>query len=274
MKNLVEDGQISLFDMIKPLEPEKELKVTSEDIERVLLFKHGLGYIEARIKVYNHFISNNNNCSDRFLKEVYGTCGKINGKDSKGIGYSDTYMETGIEISKGKIALFMPWNYIALKISLLIRDNKFLTNEEKVKYGLIKVKENKAVTPYNTIVDKYKKDCRFIVLGKHGLMVHMKNKAMFFTQDGKMKDEIDSTYIPPKPLGKILVDNIGYSDRIIKTEKQENSFAKGEKVKVNFEGKERAGIVHSIYNEGNTINVLFKDKNCVQPWYKNYVRKD
>ena len=71
-----------------------------------------------------------------------------------------------------------------------------------------------------------------------------------------------------------MVDNIGYSDRIIKTEKQENSFAKCEKVKVDFEGKERAGIVHSIYNEGNTINVLFKDKNCVQPWYKDYVRKD
>ena len=270
MKNIVVEGQISLFDLPIIDTKVEEFKITDEEITEVLLNHY-------KKHIYLHFINEPYN-NALFLKDAYGIGGE-HGHVLKNFKWSDVDTDSnGLRITKEegnkKAEITLNWSQVSKRIEKLIKDDKYLTKEEKVKYGLIKVKENKAVTPYNTIVDKYKKDCRFIVLGKHGLMVHMKNKAMFFTQDGKMKDEIDSTYIPPKPLGKILVNNIGYSDRIIKTEKQENSFAKGEKVKVNFEGKERAGIVHSIYNEGNTINVLFKDKNCVQPWYKDYVRKD
>ena len=108
MKIAVEEGQISLFDLPMETTPKEVFKITEEDRQRVIMFNYGLGYVEAKIRVYKSFISNNNSCSDRFLKEAYGTCGKINGKDSKGIGYSDTYMENGIEIAKGEIKTFMP----------------------------------------------------------------------------------------------------------------------------------------------------------------------
>lgn len=55
--------------------------------------------------------------------------------------------------------------------------------------------------------------------------------------------------------------------------KKEKSFSKGQKVIVCYEGKKQAGEVWSIYNDGNTINVLFKDKMQIQPWYKGYVER-
>lgn len=138
MKIAVEAGQICLFDLPINIEPEEDPEITNEDIQRVLMFEYGLGCIEDRIKIYKNFISNNNHCSEEFLKEVFGTSGIINGKDSKGNMYSDRYGEYGISIYKGERKLFMPWAYVNTEISLLIRDNIYLSDEEKEKYGLIK----------------------------------------------------------------------------------------------------------------------------------------
>lgn len=115
-----------------------EGEITDEDVQRVLMFNYGLGDMKARIKVYNHFVSNDNSCSNEFLKEVFGTSGSIRGKDSKGIGYSDNYMENGIEIEKSGMKRFMPWEYIETELSLLIRDNIYINDEEKLKYGINK----------------------------------------------------------------------------------------------------------------------------------------
>lgn len=123
---------------IDSIESTEEVEITDEDEQRVLMFKHGIGDMKSRIKVYNHFVSNDNSCSNEFLKEVFGTSGSIRGKDSKGIGYSDNYMENGIEIEKSGIKRFMPWEYIETELSLLIRDNIYINDEEKLKYGINK----------------------------------------------------------------------------------------------------------------------------------------
>ncbi len=114
-------------------------EINDEDIQRVLMFKHGLGSIEKRIKVYKNFLSNGYKCicSKEFLKDAYGTSGSIRGKTSKGIRYSDNYKENGIEIEKGKVKMFMPWISINVELYKLIRNNIFLTYEEKKKYGLL-----------------------------------------------------------------------------------------------------------------------------------------
>lgn len=218
-------------------------KITEEDRQRVLMFNYGLGYVEAKIRVYKNFISNNNSCSDRFLKEAYGTCGKINGKDSKGIGYSDTYMENGIEIAKGEIKTFMPWNYINHKLyELIIKKDIFLTDEEKVKYGLVKE------TPV----------------------------------PNKSKEEINSNYIPKNPLGEVLVDNIGtYKKSTVldnkvtkvasKSTEMDIKLTKGQAVKVCLGDKERAGEVWRLQSNG-CISVYFKDTNSIGTYPRKFIK--
>lgn len=194
----------------------ENFKIDSEDIERVLMFKHGIGSVEKRIKVYKNFISNGCKaiCSKEFLKETYGTSGSIRGKTSKGIRYSDNYKENGIEIEKGEIKLFMPWLSINIELHKLIKNNIFLTDEEKVKYGLVKEtpvpnKPKEENNDIDKIIKHYKDTCRFIVKGEYGLMVHMKGEAMFYDFTGKLKSKVNSNFIPPKPLGEVLIDNIG-----------------------------------------------------------------
>lgn len=47
---------------------------------------------------------------------------------------------------------------------------------------------------------------------------------------------------------------------------------KGEKVEVVVENKILTGEVWSIYNDGDTVNVLLSN-NKIQPWYRGFVRK-
>lgn len=138
-KLIKEDRYLTKEEKIK-YELYENFKIDSEDIERVLMFKHGIGSVKKRIKVYKNFISNGYKaiCSEEFLKETYGTSGSIRGKTSKGIRYSDNYKENGIEIEKGEIKLFMPWLSINIELHKLIKNNIFLTDEEKKKYGLVK----------------------------------------------------------------------------------------------------------------------------------------
>ena len=258
-------------------------EINDEDEQRVLMFKHGLGDSEARKRVYKNFISNNN-CSEEFLKEAYGTSGKINGKDSKGIGYSDTYMKNGIEIAKGEIKTFMPWNYINHKLyELIIKKDIFLTDDEKKKYGL--VEEN---TEIDKIIQHYKDTCKFIVKGKYGVMIHLNNKAFFYGYDGK-KTSIDSSFVPPNPLGTVLVDNIGaYKENMVldkkvtkvdskstemdkKITESDIKFTKGQSVKVCAYGKERLGEVWRLQSNG-CISVLFKDTNSIGAYPKKFIK--
>ena len=272
----------------------EEFKITDEDEQRVLMFNYGLGYVEAKIRVYKNFISNNNSCSKEFLKQAYGTCGKINGKDSKGIGYSDTYMENGIEIAKGEIKTFMPWNYINHKLyELIIKKDIFLTYEEKKKYGLVKEtpvsnKPKEENAEIDKIIKHYKDTCKFIVKGEHGVMIHLNNKAFFYGYDGK-KTSINSSFVPHKPLGTVLVDNIGaYKENTVfdkkvtkvdskikemdkKITESDIKFTKGQDVKVCLGGKERTGEVWRLQSNG-CISVYFKDTNSIGAYPIKFIK--
>ena len=296
IKKLIKENRYLTNEEKIKYELNEVFKITEEDRQRVLMFNYGLGYVEAKIRVYKNFISNNNSCSDRFLKEAYGTCGKINGKDSKGIGYSDTYMENGIEIAKGEIKTFMPWNYInQMLYELIIKKNIFLTDEEKVKYGLVKEtpvpnKPKEENNDIDKIIKHYKDTCRFIVKGKHGLMVHLKSTALFFTPDGNLKSEINSNYIPKNPLGEVLVDNIGtykkstvldkkVTNMAIKSTKMDKEviktdikFTKGQAVKVCLGDKERTGEVWRLQSNG-CISVYFKDTNSIGAYPRKFIKK-
>lgn len=272
----------------------ENFKIDSEDIERVLMFKHGIGSVEKRIKVYKNFISNGCKaiCSKEFLKETYGTSGSIRGKTSKGIRYSDNYKENGIEIEKGEIKLFMPWLSINIELHKLIKNNIFLTDEEKVKYGLVKETPVPKPKEENNDIDKiikhYKDTCRFIVKGEYGVMIHLRNKTFFYGYDGK-KTSINSSFVPPKQLGKVLVDNIGaykkstvldkkVTNMAIKSTKMDKEVTsmdiklkKGQAVKVCLGDKERAGEIYRIQSNG-CISVLFKDTNSVGAYPRKFIK--
>ena len=294
IKKLIKENRYLTNEEKIKYELNEVFKITEEDRQRVLMFNYGLGYVEAKIRVYKNFISNNNSCSDRFLKEAYGTCGKINGKDSKGIGYSDTYMENGIEIAKGEIKTFMPWNYInQMLYELIIKKNIFLTDEEKVKYGLVKEtpvpnKPKEENNDIDKIIKHYKDTCRFIVKGEYGVMIHLRNKAFFYGYDGK-KTSINSSFVPPKPLGKVLVDNIGaykkstvldkkVTEVAIKSTKMDKEVTsmdiklkKGQAVKVCAYSKERLGEVWRLQSNG-CISILFKDTNSIGAYPRKFIK--
>ena len=264
-------------------------EINDEDIQRVLMFKNELGSIEKRIKVYKNFISNGYKCicSKEFLKEAYGTSGSIRGKNSKGIRYSYNYKENGIEIEKGKVKMFMPWISINVKLYKLIRNNIFLTYEEKKKYGLLISEDNYCNEMYESIITQYKDICSWISKNEHGLMVKVKGRAMFYDCKGHLKYELEGD---AKKIGEVLIDNTvsdskntildkKVTNMAIKSTKMDKEVTsmdiklkKGQAVKVTSKGKERIGEVSSIYNNGDTINVYFRDTNSVQPWFKDYVK--
>lgn len=214
MKNIVVEGQISLFDLpMMDLKPEEEFKITDEEIEEFLL--KGSGFREGKKRIYNHFIKQPYN-NAIFLKEEYGIGGGNCALSSSGYTPYE-YNSKGVKIEKrdkGKRAeIILNWDQVSKKIEKLINENRYLTKGEKVKYGFIKDspvpnKSKEENMEIDKIIKHYKDTCRFIVKGEYGVMIHLRNKAFFYGYDGK-KTSINSSFVPPKPLGKVLVDNIG-----------------------------------------------------------------
>lgn len=282
MKVSLIEGQISLFDIPVGTKPKEEFKITDEEVEEALL--RG-----PKKNIYNHFINEPYN-NALFVKHVYGTSG-IYGDVIKGFKHSGADANgDGLRINKkygDKFAeVILNWNQVSNKIQKLINENRYLTHDEKVKYGFIKENPVKAkANTYNTIIDKYKDTCRFIVKGKYGLMVHLKNKAMFYDEYGKLKSELNSSFTPLKPLGSILVDNIGYGNKVKtivldnkstkmdkKITKNEVLFTKGENIKVVIDGNERTGEIWRLQDNGS-ISVLFKDTNSIGAYPKKFIMK-
>lgn len=263
-------------------------EINDEDIQRVLMFKNELGSIEKRIKVYKNFISNGYKCicSKEFLKEAYGTSGSIRGKTSKGIRYSDNYKENGIEIEKGKVKMFMPWISINVKLYKLIRNNIFLTYEEKKKYGLLISEDNYCNEMYESIIIQYKDICSWISKNEHGLMVKVKGRAMFYDCKGHLKYELEGA---AKKIGEVLIDNtVSDSKNTIldkkvtkvatkstdmdkKITESDIEFTKGQAVKVCLGGKERIGEVWRLQSNG-CVSVLFKDTNSIGAYPRKFIK--
>ena len=133
---------------------------------------------------------------------------------------------------------------------------------------------NKENTEIDKIIKHYKDTCRFIVKGEYGIMIHLNNKAFFYGYDGK-KTSIDSSFVPPKPLGKVLVDNIGaYKKSTVLNKKVTNmdiKLTKGQAVKVCAYGKERLGEVWRLQSNG-CISILFKDTNSIGAYPRKFIK--
>lgn len=263
-------------------------KIDDEDIQRVLMFKHGLGSIEKRIKVYKNFLSNGYKCicSKEFLKDAYGTSGSIRGKTSKGIRYSDNYKENGIEIEKGQAKMFMPWISINVELYKLIRNNIFLTYEEKKKYGLLISEDNYCNEMYESIITQYKDICYWISKNEHGLMVKVKGRAMFYDCKGHLKYELEGA---AKKIGEVLIDNTVSDSKNTVLDKKVTKMAtkstdmdkkitesdieltNGQAVKVCLGGKERLGEVWRLQSNG-CISILFKDTNSIGAYPRKFIK--
>lgn len=299
MKVKIEEGQIGFFAI-----PEESIKdnfnITDKEIDEILLSRH-------KKDIYKHFTTEPFN-NELFVKEIYDTEWihgyALNGYPLSNIDISSKGIRIEKEEGSKRAEINLNWTQITSKIEKLIKSNKYLTREEKIKFNLIDKKSIKNTNKedsnkakgnikeehvlknlYDSVIDKYKNDCRFIVKGSKGIMIHLKSKAIFYDFEGNLKSELNSSFIPHKALGAILVDNIGYEKMLESTVldnkvtkvanksiEMDIKLTKGQAVKVTSKGKERVGKVHSIYNDGYTINVYFKDTNSVQPWFKDYVK--
>lgn len=148
-----------------------------------------------------------------------------------------------------------------------------MEKEEKMKYGLKDTLPNKheeGNIEIKKIMKHYKDTCKFIVKGKYGIMIHLNNKALFYGYDGK-RTSINSSFVPPKPLGKVLVDNIGaYKNKEVKKGQaikkvQHKELNIGDLVSFMYKGQLCMGTIRRIYNEGETVNVDYLNK--VIPFY-------
>ncbi len=283
MKNIVVEGQISLFDLPIIDTKVEEFKITDEEIEAFLL--KGSGFSEGKKRIYEHFIKQPYN-NAFFLKEEYGIGGGNCAISSS--GYTPyKYDSKGIKIEKRdeskRAEITLNWNQVATRIEKLIKENRYLTKEEKIKYELVREKPvaNKENTEIDKIIKHYKDTCRFIVKGEHGVMIHLNNKAFFYGYDGK-KTSINSSFVPPKPLGKVLVDNIGaYKKSTVldkkvtevanKSAEMDIKLTKGQAVKVCLGGKERTGEVWRLQSNGG-VSVYFKDTNSIGAYPRKFIK--
>lgn len=153
---------------------------------------------------------------------------------------------------------------------------------------MMDIKPEEENTEIDKIIKHYKDTCRFIIKGKYGLMIHLRNKAFFYGYDGK-KTSINSSFVPPKPLGKVLVDNIGaykkstvldkkVTEVAIKSTKMDKEVTsmdiklkKGQAVKVCAYSKERLGEVWRLQSNG-CISVLFKDTNSIGAYPRKFIK--
>lgn len=179
-----------------------------------------------------------------------------------------------------------------MKVSVEKGQIGFFTNNTFLEQPSMKIQKTKEVkkkvigpNSIENIVSMFKDSCKFIIKGKYGVMIHLKNKAMFYDFQGNLKSELNSSFIPHKALGAILVDNIGYEkmlestvldNKVIKvankSAEMDIKFTKGQAVKVCLGDKERAGEVWRLQSNG-CISVYFKDTNSIGAYPRKFIKK-
>lgn len=110
--------------------------ITEEDIDIILC--RGSGFAEGKMRIYEQFLKNETDGKNaEFLKNEYGTGGSTVVGTSKHIWQN--HNAKGIEVilwskEKKSKSLLLSWNDVAKRIGVLIKQEKYLTEEEKGYY--------------------------------------------------------------------------------------------------------------------------------------------
>ncbi len=132
---LSEDEQINKIKELAEVENTPAFSFTQEMIDNCLT--EGSGFFNGKFRIYEHFqksLSTSDNIT--FLKQEYGIGGSSSIKGFKEIG--QWHDNKGITLNKGygdnTPKMILNWNTVELRISELIKLDRYLTDEEKVEY--------------------------------------------------------------------------------------------------------------------------------------------
>ena len=125
-----------------PLAEEVNMKaedfITADDIDHVLM--GGSGFEHGNFRIYDFYQKEHTpkEAAD-FLKYEYGTGGSTHAMAGADHSYKD-YDAKGIKLKKGKIftpdaEVLLSWNVVAKRIEKLIQEDRYLSEEKKLKYA-------------------------------------------------------------------------------------------------------------------------------------------
>lgn len=128
MFDYVAEGQLSLFDFIKPENKKSEIEKIKEK-ELIM----GSGFANGKQRIIKYFLEGHNLQEESvFLKNEYGVGGRSLYTKGKTIGYS-SHSAAGIVIKlnesiENQTEIFMDWLMVAKYIRDLIKDGRYDTS--------------------------------------------------------------------------------------------------------------------------------------------------
>ena len=132
------------------------MAITESEIEESLL--RGSGFRDGKLRIYKHFKENTNTLiNSKFLKNEYGEGGQNCAFGNNAYSYQH-HNSKGIKLEKSnykyedKCEIFLTWDKVSQRIATLINQDRYLTNKEKVKYG-IKQTDIKIVKGIKNVLD-------------------------------------------------------------------------------------------------------------------------
>lgn len=118
--------------------------ITADEIDHTLT--RGSGFEHGSFRIYDFYQQEHTlkEAAD-FLKNEYGTGGASHALAGSDHSYED-YDAKGIKLSKGSIftpdaEVLLSWNVVAKRIEKLMKENRYLSAEDKVKYAKYKQKQ-------------------------------------------------------------------------------------------------------------------------------------
>ena len=115
------------------------MKITDQIIGLVLL--RGSGFVEGKLRIYNHFKDNSKNDGKDFLKEEYGIGGSSFSFLDQTNFCSEDHSSSGIKIRTSEDELLLSWGEVAKRILKLLQQDKYFTPQEKNIYNIITTKD-------------------------------------------------------------------------------------------------------------------------------------
>lgn len=114
------------------------LIITADDIGHVLMGDSG--FVHGNFRIYD-FYQKEHTQKDaiEFLKHEYGTGGSTHAMAGADHSYKD-YDAKGLKLRKGEIftpdaEVLLSWNVVAKRIEKLIQEDRYLSEEKKIKYA-------------------------------------------------------------------------------------------------------------------------------------------
>ncbi len=134
--------------------------ITEDEISHTLM--HGSGFAEGKSRIYAYFTDTHTEKEQAdFLKKEYGVGGRTHAVSGASSSYEGSEPK-GITLRKADCAdVEMRWNRVAARISDLIRQNRYLTPEERAAYDEALAQDtvrNTAYDGYNAVKEAHPDD--------------------------------------------------------------------------------------------------------------------